>query len=60
MILTEFCLYKAFNTIQHFFRYEKIDFIDLVETDDNEIVKGTSLLVVLIKLAPVFIELIEK
>ena len=39
---------------------KKIDFIDLVETDDNEIVKGTSLLVVLLKLAPVFIELMEK
>ena len=58
MILIEFCLYKVFNTIQHFFRYEKIDFIALAETDDNEIVKGTSLLVFLIKLTTVFIELI--
>ena len=39
---------------------KKIGFIDLVETYDGEIVKGTSFLVVLIKLAPVFIELIEK
>ena len=39
---------------------KKIDFIDLVETDDDEIVKGTSLLVVLTKPAPVFIELLEK
>ena len=39
---------------------KKIDFIDLVETDDGEIVKGTSLLVVLKKPAPVFIELLEK
>lgn len=39
---------------------KKIDYIDLVETDDDEIVKGTSLLVVLIKLAPVLIELVEK
>ena len=39
---------------------KKIDYIDLVETDDDEIVKGTSLLVVLTKLAPVLIELAEK
>ena len=39
---------------------KKIDLIHLVETDDDEIVKGTLLLDVLIKLAPVFIELIEK
>ena len=39
---------------------KKIDFIDLVETDDGETVKGTSLLVVLTKPAPVFIELLEK
>ena len=39
---------------------KKIDYFDLVETDDDEIVKGTSLLVVLTKLAPVLIELAEK
>ena len=39
---------------------KKIDYIDLAETDDDEIVKGTSLLVVLTKLAPVLIELVEK
>ena len=39
---------------------KKIDYIDLAETDDDEIVKGTSLLVILTKLAPVLIELVEK
>lgn len=39
---------------------KKIDYIDLAETDDDEIVKGSSLLVVLTKLAPVLIELVEK
>ena len=39
---------------------KNIEFIDFVETDDDEFVKGTSLLVVLIKLAPVFKELTEK
>ena len=39
---------------------KKIDFTDLVETDDDEIVKGTSLLVVLINLAQMLIELLEK
>ena len=51
------------NTIQHFFRYEKVDFIDLVETDDDHIVKGTSLLVAprtSLLIAPVLIELVEK
>ena len=39
---------------------KKIDYIDLAETDDDEIVKAASLLVVLTKLAPVLIELVEK
>ena len=42
-------LYKAFNKIEHFFRYNKINFIDLMGTDDDEIVKARSLLVVIIK-----------
>ena len=39
---------------------KKIDYIDLAETDDDEIVKAASLLVVLTKLAPVLLELVEK
>ena len=39
---------------------KKIDYIDLAETDDDEIVKATSLLVVLTKLAPVLTELVDK
>lgn len=39
---------------------KKINYIDLEETDDDKIVKSTSLLVVLAKLAPLLIELVEK
>ena len=46
-------LYKAFNKIEHFFRYNKINIIDLMGIDDDEIVKARSLLVVIIKACPI-------
>ena len=56
----EVLLYMRLIRFNISFGTKKIDYIDLAETDDDEIVKGTSLLVVLTKLAPVLIELVEK
>ena len=59
-IFMEVLLYMRLIRFNIFFRTKKIDYIDLAETDDDEIVKATSLLFVLTKLAPVLKELVEK